>query len=56
DVNADGLVDDSDLIECRIRRGHALDCQNEKYDVNGDGAIDDSDLIEIRILRANQLP
>jgi hypothetical protein len=56
DVNNDGLVDNSDLIDVRIVRGQAVAEDNYRCDVNCDGIIDNSDLIDVRIRRGNVLP
>ena len=55
DVNSDGLVDNSDMIAVRVRRGESVSEANCRYDVNCSGVIDNSDLIAIRVRRGNQI-
>jgi len=43
DVNADGAVDDADLLEILLRFGSS--CAGCAWDINGDRAIDDGDLL-----------
>ncbi|MEN3000599.1 MAG: hypothetical protein ABDI19_02015 [Armatimonadota bacterium] len=45
DVNADGCVDDADLLAVLFRFGNTGDCLDE--DVNLDGTVDDADLLTV---------
>ncbi len=45
DVNADGLVDDADLLAVLFAFGSSGDCLDE--DVNQDGTVDDADLLAV---------
>ena len=55
DVNGTGLIDNSDMIQVRIRRGHAVTVANCMYDVTCDGVISNSDMITVRVRRGNVL-
>jgi hypothetical protein len=45
DVNADGCVDDADLLAVLFAFGNTGDCLDE--DVNNDGVVDDADLLSV---------
>ena len=45
DVNADGFVDDADLLAVLFAFGSSGDCLDE--DVNLDGTVDDADLLAV---------
>lgn len=45
DVNADGCVDDADLLAVLFAFGNTGDCQDE--DINSDGVVDDADLLSV---------
>jgi len=45
DVDANGIVDDADLLEVLFNFGATGDCLDE--DVNLDGAVDDADLLVV---------
>ena len=53
DTNGSGLVDNSDMISVRVRRGQTVANPTAQYDINVDGVIDNSDLIAVRIHRGN---
>ena len=55
DVNSSGLVDNGDMTQVRVMRGHAVSSTNCQYDVNCNGTIDNSDLIQVRIRRGNMV-
>ena len=55
DVGGDGIVDNSDMIGVRVRRGQAVTADNCRYDINHDGSIDNSDLIAVRVRRGNAI-
>ncbi|MCX7924625.1 MAG: hypothetical protein N2554_02295 [Fimbriimonadales bacterium] len=45
DVNADGCVDDADLLAVLFAFGNTGDCLDE--DINSDGVVDDADLLSV---------
>jgi hypothetical protein len=45
DVNANGIVDDADLLAVLFAFGSSGDCLDE--DVNLDGTVDDADLLAV---------
>ena len=56
DVSGDGLVDNSDVIAVRVKRGEAVTEENTRYDADCDGVISNIDMRAIRVLRGNQFP
>lgn len=55
DVSGDGIVDNGDLIQARVRRGQTPTTAC-RCDVNCNGVVDNSDLIAIRVRRGNAPP
>ena len=56
DVNASGLVDNSDLIAVRVLHRQEATEANCGHDVNCTGVINYTDMMVVRVRRGNQLP
>ena len=56
DVNADGIVDSTDVGEVTSKVGQQVDATNFRDDVNGDGVIDQADVALVQSRSGAALP
>lgn len=56
DVNDDGVVDNADLMEIRIRNGQTVPPADPKFDPNGDGRVNVADVRFCQLRKTASLP